>query len=149
MTERTNAYFTGKKALLEAYCEKRAALNREKDAAWGRNDAEAARRCIEERDAMTCPLTEGEAMAVRFWNRSADTLVADDHLWTKDVHDFVSALRDAGVETFLFTDQSTALMETIHEFAKEDLTLTGPETFTDNETWNGEPRTRLALRFTF
>lgn len=149
MTNETNTYFAEKKAALEAYWEEIKALREAKSAAYAREDYEEARRIAEEAENRKCPLTDGETLAVRFWNRSAETLVADDHLWTRDVHDFVSALRDAGVESFLFTDQSTALMETIHEFAKEGLTLTGPETFTDNETWNGQPRTRLALRFAF
>lgn len=149
MTTETNAYFTEKKALLEAWCEKRAALNREKDAAWDRNDSETARRCIRERDAMTCPLTQGEVEAVRAWEPEAETFVATDHLWTKDIHDFVACIREAGITTFLFTDTSTALMESIHEFAKEGALLEGPETYTTNDSWNGEPRMHLALRFTF
>ena len=149
MTNEINNYFTEKKATMETYFAKREEMKKAKDAAWGRNDEDEAHRLYDELKAMTCPLTDGEMTATRFWAHSADTMVVNDHLWLKDIHDFVTCLREAGVDTFLFTDQSTALMETIHEFAKEGLTLNGPETFTDNDTWNGAPRTVLALRFSF
>ena len=147
MKTETNTYFSAKKALIETYWETREALNRQKDAiSW--EDREAKNAIYAQLEQMTCPLTNGEIEAVRAWNPDAETLVANDHLWTKDIHDFVACLREAGVETFLFTDQSTALMESIHEFAKEGARLEGPETFTTNDGWRGEERIHLALRFT-
>ncbi len=149
MTTEINTYFAEKKAIMEAYYEERRALRDAKDAAYGRNDYEEGRRLLAEADKMTCPMTEGACMAIRFWKANADTMIADDHLWTKDIHDFVTCLREAGVKTFLFADHSTALMESIHEFVKEGLTLVGPETYTEECCWSREPQTRLALRFTF
>lgn len=149
MTNEINTYFTEKKSTMDAYFAKREELKKAKDAAWGRDDADEAHRISDELNSMSYPLTDGEMIATRFWAHSAETMIVNDHLWLKDVHDFVTCLREAGVGTFLFTDQSTALMETIHEFAKEGLTLDGPETITDNDTWNGQPRTILALRFSF
>ena len=147
MTTKTNTYFAEKKAKAERYFEERHALQKKKDAiSW--QDREARQAINEQLDRMTCPLTNGELEAVRAWNPEAETFVEDDHLWTKDIHDFIACLREAGIETFLFTDKSTALMESIHEFAKEGVRLEGPETFTTNDGWGGEPRIHLALRFT-
>jgi|GEM_PF-2933393 len=112
MKTETNTYFSEKKAILEAYWEAREALNRQKDAInW--DDREARRAISVQLEQMTCPLTNGEIEAVRAWDPEAETFVATDHLWTKDIHDFAACLRAAGVETFLFTDKSTALVESI------------------------------------
>ncbi|MBR1810989.1 MAG: hypothetical protein IJ766_04975 [Clostridia bacterium] len=147
MTDKINTFFTEKNALAERYFEERHELQKRKDAIDWRN-REARQAISEQLYQMTCPLNSGELEAVRAWNPEADTFIATDHLWTKDIHDFVACLREAGVKTFLFTDTSTALMESIHEFAKEGVRLEGPETFTTNDGWNNEERIHLALRFT-
>jgi len=38
----------------------------------------------------------------------------DDFLWEKEVADFIDALRKAGIDTFVYTNQSTAVMENLH-----------------------------------
>ncbi len=146
MTNEINTYFTEKRTILEAYYDERKALRDAKDAAYARNDYDEGRRLYSELEKMTCPLTSGACAAVRFWSANAETLIVTD-LWTKDIHDFVTTLREAGINTFLFADTSTALMESIHEFVKEGLTLDGPETYTEVNAWSREPQTQLALRF--
>ena len=37
----------------------------------------------------------------------------DDFLWEKEVTDFIETLRKAGIETFVYTNQSTAVMENL------------------------------------
>ena len=62
----------------------------------------------------------------------------DDFLWEKEVRDFVEALRSAGLETFVYTNQSTAVMENLHAFAAEGCTMMGLCTITRQETRWGE-----------
>ena len=62
----------------------------------------------------------------------------DDFLWDKEVRDFVEALRSAGLETFVYTNQSTAVMENLHAFAAEGCTMMGLCTITRQETRWGE-----------
>ena len=42
-----------------------------------------------------------------------------DTMWNKEVHDFVSTMREAGVKSFIYIDKSTALMGNLHAFVKE------------------------------
>ena len=62
----------------------------------------------------------------------------DDFLWEKEVHDFVAALREAGFSSFVYTNQSTAVMENLHQFAAEGCRLEGLCTITRKETRWGE-----------
>ena len=51
---------------------------------------------------------------------------------------FVETLRSAGIETFVYTNQSTAVMENLHAFAAEGCTMMGLCTITRQETRWGE-----------
>lgn len=42
-----------------------------------------------------------------------------DTMWNKEVHDFVSTMREAGVKSFIYIDKSTTLMDNLHSFVKE------------------------------
>lgn len=103
--------------------------------------------------AAVFPISQGASKAYRAWassiSRQEDELEMDDFLWDKDVHEFVDALRQAGTETFVYTNQSTAVMENLHAFAAEGCTMTGLCTITRHETrWGDEePNEVLGIRF--
>lgn len=65
--------------------------------------------------------TEGqlEAYWTWFYSRNREEIVEDGHLWCRDVHDFIQTMREAGVESFVTTDQSTGLMGNLHGFVDE------------------------------
>lgn len=106
-----------------------------------------------EDEAAVFPITQGANKAYRAWAssiaRQEDELEMDDFLWDKDVHDFVDTLRQAGIETFVYTNQSTAVMENLHAFAAEGCTMIGLCTIARHETrWGDEePYEVQGIRF--
>lgn len=103
--------------------------------------------------AAVFPISQGASKAYRAWAssiaRQEDELEMDDFLWDKDVHEFVDALRQARIETFVYTNQSTAVMENLHAFAAESCTMIGLCTITRHETrWGDEePNEVMGIRF--
>ena len=82
----------------------------------------AEKKAIEE----TNPYGMGAHRAYRAWKDSeSDELEFSDFCWEKDIPEFISTLRQAGIKTFVVTNQSTALMENIHGFIREGCTLEG------------------------
>lgn len=75
------------------------------------------------------PVSMGEKCAygalsnTRYWNSSEFEM--SGFLWEQDIHDFVTALRKAGIKTFAFTNQSTAVMEDMCGFSDEGCTFDG------------------------
>lgn len=68
--------------------------------------------------ALVNPISDGERKAIRAWRTStSETVIMNDFLWESEVAGFVYALRSAGITTFIFTNQSTALMENLHWLA--------------------------------
>ena len=59
------------------------------------------------------PFESGVSKAYRAWaqslSRKEDEVEMDDFLWEKEVTDFIETLRKAGIETFVYTNQSTAV----------------------------------------
>ena len=72
-----------------------------------------------------------------------------DFLWDKEVADFIGTLREAGIGTFVYTNQSTAVMENLHAFAAQGCTLEGLCTITRQESrWGDEEPTEvMGIRF--
>lgn len=71
-------------------------------------------------------------------------------LWNDEVEDFVKTLREAGVETFAYTDISTGLLETIHRFLDAGCVMDAPCTVTRTEQdANGDEKTtdHFGIRF--
>ena len=122
-TERQNR----KERIIEAYGWESAELK-----AWYEEDA-----------AAKFPFKQGACKAYRAWatsiSRQEDELEMDDFLWDKEVSDFVETLRSAGIETFVYTNQSTAVMENLHAFAAAGCKLEGLCTITRHENrWGKE-----------
>ncbi len=73
----------------------------------------------------------------------------DDFLWEKEVGDFIEALRTAGFQTFVYTNQSTAVMENLHQFAALGCRMEGLCTILRHESrWGDEESTEvMGIRF--
>ena len=73
----------------------------------------------------------------------------EDFLWETEVHDYIDTLRKAGIATFVYTNQSTAVMENLHAFAAEGCTMEGLCTITRHESRWGteEPTEVMGIRF--
>ena len=105
-------------------------------------DSEELKVWYAEDQAAKFPFEQGACKAYRAWatsiSRQEDELEMDDFLWDKEVSDFVETLRSAGIETFVYTNQSTAVMENLHAFAAAGCTMTGLCTITRRENRWGE-----------
>ena len=105
-------------------------------------DSDELKAWYEEDAAAKFPFESGVSKAYRAWaqslSRKEDELEMDDFLWDKEVADFIEALRSAGIETFVYTNQSTAVMENLHAFATQGCRMTGLCTITRQETRWGE-----------
>ncbi len=105
-------------------------------------DSAELKAWYEEDKAAKFPYPQGTCKAYRAWQtslrRKEDEIEMDDFLWEKEVADFISALRTAGFQTFVYTNQSTAVMENLHQFAAEGCRLEGLCTITRHENRWGE-----------
>ena len=107
----------------------------------------------EEDAAAKFPFEQGVSKAYRAWatsiSRKEDELEMDDFLWEREVTDFVETLRKAGIKTFVYTNQSTAVMENLHQFAAAGCTMEGLCTITRQENrWGDEEPTKvMGIRF--
>jgi len=105
-------------------------------------DSEELKAWYEEDAAAKFPFSQGISKAFRAWksslSRSEDEIEMDDFLWEGEVHDFVEALREAGFTSFVYTNQSTAVMENLHQLAAEGCRLEGLCTITRQENRWGE-----------
>ena len=104
--------------------------------------------------AASFPFGNGTCKAYSAWvnslSRKEDELEMSDFLFDNEVGDFISALREAGITSFVYTNQSTAVMENLHAFAAEGCTMAGLCTITRQETRWGEeePVEVQGIRFT-
>ena len=155
MLNKDNAYFENLKRLGHEYEEARAHRQQRKQQiidtlGW---DSPELKAWYEEDAAAKFPFEQGACKAYRAWassiSRKEDELEMDDFLWDKEVADFISTLRSAGIGTFVYTNQSTAVMENLHAFAAQGCTMTGLCTITRQETrWGDEePYEVQGIRF--
>jgi phosphoglycolate phosphatase-like HAD superfamily hydrolase len=144
MMNTTNTYFDNLRAEGEAFEKARVERNQRKQQiidtlGWESDELKA---WYEEDKAAKFPYEQGACKAYRAWrssiDRKEDEIEMDDFLWDKEVGDFINALRQAGIATFVYTNQSTAVMENIHAFAAEGCRLEGLCTITRQENRWGE-----------
>ncbi len=99
--------------------------------------------------------TWGQGIAYRAWRDSLenDTSMFEVHElpWgsnvNEEMHDFVETLRAAGVDRFAVTDESTALMTSLHALIAAGGILEGPCTVTRHlPYWPEETRLGLEIR---
>ena len=116
-------------------------------------DSEELKAWYAEEEAASFPYPSGACKALRAWEdsirRQEDEIEMSDHLWDKEVADFLDTLCQAGFRTFVYTNQSTAVMENIHAFAAHGWTMEGLCTITRIEDRWGEdkPVETLGIRF--
>ena len=155
MMKTNNAYFENLRQIAEKWEQEKAERKDRKAQileAYGW-DSEELKAWYEEDQAATYPILQGACKAYRAWasslSRQEDELEMDDFLWEKEVHDFIEVLRSAGIDTFVYTNQSTAVMENLHAFAAEGCTMTGLCTITRHENrWGDEEPTEImGIRF--
>ena len=139
-----NTYFENLKRIgheYEAARVERQARKQQIIATHGWDSAEL-KAWYEEDAAAKFPFESGVSKAYRAWaqslSRKETELEMDDFLWNKEVRDFLETLRSAGIETFVYTNQSTAVMENLHAFAAEGCTMLGLCTITRQESRWGE-----------
>ena len=144
MLNRENSYFENLKRLGHEYEAARVERQQRKQQiidtyGW---DSEELKAWYAEDAAAKFPFESGVSKAYRAWassiSRKEDELEMDDFLWDKEVADFVNALRSAGIKTFVYTNQSTAVMENLHQFAAAGCRLEGLCTITRRENRWGE-----------
>ena len=155
MMNTNNSYFEEMKRIGYAWEEARVERKNRKQQiidtlGW---DSEELKAWYEEDKAATFPFPQGASKAYRAWagsiSRKEDEVEMDDFLWEKEVHDFIDTLRKAGIQTFVYTNQSTAVMENLHAFAAEGCTMDGLCTITRHEDrWGDEEPTEvMGIRF--
>ena len=116
-------------------------------------DSEELKAWYAEDEAAKFPFSQGTNKAYRAWassvGRQEDEIEMDDFLWEREVADFVDTLRKAGFTTFVYTNQSTAVMENLHQFVAEGCRLEGLCTITRRESrWGDEePVEIMGVRF--
>ena len=156
MMNANNTYFLNLKRLGHEYEEARVERKARKQQiiatlGW---ESEELKAWYEEDAAAVFPFSQGVCKAYRAWasslSRKQTELELDDFLWEKEISDFVSTLREAGITSFVYTNQSTAVMENLHQLAAAGCTMQGLCTITRQETrWGDEePAEIMGIRFT-
>lgn len=150
-----NAVFNEMKRIGHDWEERRAAHQAKKQAiidTYGWDSAEL-KAWYDEKEANKFPFSQGENKAYRAWatslRREQTEMEMDDFLFDSEVHDFIATLRKAGIQSFVYTNTSTAVMENIHAFAAEGCRLDGLCTITRHEDRWGkeEPYEVQGIRF--
>lgn len=156
MLKRENTYFEEMRKTGYDYEEKKRALEERKQeiidtCGW---ESEELKAWYEEKEKLTFPVAAGACKAYRAYAQSiekeADEVEMDDFLWEREVKDFVESLKAAGIATFIYTNQSTAVMENLHALAKEGCRMDGLCTIKRMERRFGEDREEetLGIHFT-
>lgn len=107
MMNANNAYFLNLKRIgheYEAARVEREARKQQIIDTLGR-ECEELKAWYEEDAAAKFPFSQGTCKAYRAWasslSRQENELEMDDFVWEKEVHDFIEALRSAGIDTKL------------------------------------------------
>lgn len=155
MLNRNNTHFEELKKIDAKYEKRKHALEEKKKEildtyGW---DSDEFKAWKEDKEKLTYPIEAGACKAYRAWmhtiEREEDEVEMDDFLWEKEIDDFVDTLRKAGIASFIFTNQSTAVMENIHGFTAAGCTMEGLCKIERIEKCFGKDRTEeiLGIRF--
>ena len=150
-----NTYFAELERIGHEFEERRAAHEAKKQVTidtygW---ESEEVKNWYSEKEAMKMPISAGASKAYRAYRMSeihnSSEFEMEDFLWDREVTDFIDALRQAGITTFAYTNQSTAVMENIHAFEENGCKMTGLCKVTRKETrWGDEEETEYpGIRF--
>ncbi|OLR55058.1 hypothetical protein BHK98_02630 [Hornefia porci] len=156
MLKKENAHFDNLMEIARVYDEAKKAHEAKKQEiidtySW---DSEELKGWYAEKAYMTFPISQGACKAYRAFCESIEheneELQMDDFLWESEVEDFVSCLKEAGIGTFVYTNQSTAVMENLHGFAAAGCKMDGLCTIKRWERRFGENREKeiLGIHFT-
>ena len=116
-------------------------------------DSKELKAWYAEKEAHKFPFSSGENKAYRAWasslQRGQSEMEMDDFLFDTEVADFIGTLKKAGIDSFVYTNTSTAVMENIHAFAKNGYRLESLCTITRHESRWGkeEPYEVEGIRF--
>ena len=153
MTEQTRDYFHQMYEEALRYHQAAAEREKEKDALIAADDWDAVHAWREREKTFKNPHTSGQLKAYWAFHRSSeieiDDLEMNDSLWEREVKDFSDTLRAAGITTFVLTNQSTGLMEDIHNLEALGWQLVGTCKLAVKEFRFGTDRIEehLGLRF--
>lgn len=133
MTE--NRFFEGMKATAIAYNEAQAIRKEQRDAMIEADDWDGVKAFDErEEKEFPCPFASGENKALVQYDGSlqngADAFEVEDLPWDCELAGFVTTLRKAGIDRITVTDQSTGLMNGIHELNALGCKMIGLKTVT-------------------
>lgn len=77
----------------------------------------------------TYPISAGACKAYRAYKQSleknTEELEMSDFLWDNEVEDFLDTLKKAEINSFVYTNQSTAVMENMHAFMEQGCKMQG------------------------
>ena len=116
-------------------------------------DSDELKAWYEEKGKMTYPIEAGACKAYRAWlhtiERGENEVDMNDFLWDREVEDFVDTFRKAGIKSFIYTNQSTAVMENIHGFEAAGCKMEGLCKIERIERRFGEDKTEeiMGIRF--
>ena len=142
MLKKTNAHFEKIRKQLEAYEEAKKTYEKRKQKlisteGW---DSESLNALCENKPEF--PISQGACKAYYAWRQSIEYKKADlelDYaLWDNEVADFVDCLRKAGIAFFIYTNQSSLVMQNLHAFAREGCCMEGICTIKRTECRFGE-----------
>ncbi len=126
MTDQTNTYFQAMQQTCIEFDQARKARRAEKTEC---RDAAALDAWYKREKGIKFPYASGQMVAYHAWFNSirnqSSAFEVQDLPWEDNAHDFVETLRAAGITEFAVTDNSTALMRVLHEFAAEGCTMQG------------------------
>lgn len=121
-----NKYFEELNEKVVEYETKRYELRKRKEACTQEGDWDGVMKCIDEEEKLEVPITNGEWKALEMVAYSeGKEYVLSNFLYVNEVEDFCETLKKSGVESFVFTNQSTALMDNIHDFINNGLEFAG------------------------
>ena len=129
MLKKTNAHFEKIRKQLEDYEEAKKVYEKRKQKlidteGWGSKSLNAL--C---KNKPKFPISQGACKAYHAWRQSIEweetDLELDCALWDNEVADFVDCLRIAGIDWFIYTNQSSFVMRNLHAFAKEGCIMEG------------------------